>query len=172
MNLLPSITRCGSIALLALLSAFASAQQTSTPSTSSSVVIVLSTALYKTSDMQFGFIFPGASGGTVVLSTSSSRTATGSVMLPSGGTHSAAGFVVLGTPNTTFSVSYPTSITLNRAGGSASMTISSIVGSPSTGGTLSSGGSATVNVGGTLTVAANQMFGQYSGSFNVTVSYP
>ena len=171
MNSLLRITTNGLIVLFASFAAYAGAQQSSTPSTSSSVVIVLSTAIYKTSDMQFGFIFPGASGGTVVLSATGSRTSTGTVKLPSGGSSSAAGFVVFGAPNTTFSVSYPTSITLSRAGGSGSMTVSSIVGSPSAGGTLSSGGSATVNVGGTLTVAANQTFGQYSGSFNVTVSY-
>jgi len=161
-----------SIFVIALVPVFACAQRSTTLSSSSSIVIVQSTAIYKTNDMQFGLIVPGPLGGTVVLSTSGTRTKTGSILLPSGGSASAAGFALLGAPSTSFSISYPSSVTLNRVGGSDSMTVTAIVASPSSGGTLSAGGSATVKIGGTLTVSPTQTFGQYSGSFNVTVSYP
>jgi hypothetical protein len=52
------------------------------------------------------------------------------------------------------------------------MTVTNFLSNPSSGGALSSTGSAYVSVGATLDVGANQTFGAYSGSFNVTVSYP
>jgi hypothetical protein len=54
------------------------------------------------------------------------------------------------------------------------MSVSSFTRSIPTGtkGTIGTGGAASFLVGATLNVAASQVAGTYSGSFNVTVSYP
>jgi hypothetical protein len=71
---------------------------------------------------------------------------------------------------TTYSVTFPTSVPLSF--GNASMSITSIttcfVGSK---GRVPSSGTQTFQVGGTLNVAANQLSGVYSGSIPITITY-
>jgi len=157
---------------IVLLCGVASAQRSSNSSASSDIYIVQSTAIYKTADLRFGAIVPGNTAGTVTLSTAGARSAVGAIVLPSSVAYGAAGFVVLGTPATLFSLSLPSTLTLGRAGGSETMVVSSFVSNPSSGGLLSAGGSFNVFVGATLAVGAHQTFGSYTGTFNVTVSFP
>jgi len=147
------------------------ARAQSSASANASVTIVPAIALTNNTALAFGLIVAGP-GGTVTLTTSGSRTKTGTIILPSSESYSEAAFVVLGPAEETFSLSLPSSVTLGLAGGSATMTITNFTSNPSTGGSLNSGGSATVTVGGTLNVGANQTLGSYVGSFTVTVSYP
>jgi hypothetical protein len=147
------------------------AQRTSSVTPTSDIEIVQSTAIYNVGSMAFGNIVPGTTGGTVVLTTSGGTTATGSVHLIAGSSRSAATFVVFGSPLLAYSIQVPSTISLGRSGGSQSMVVSSLT-SSNTGGILGSNGSASVTVGGTLTVSASQTSGQYAGSFAVTVSFP
>jgi len=121
--------------------------------------------------MNFGNIMPGATSGTVVLSTTSNRTTTGGVTLPAQtGTVSAAIFAVNASKNWKI-ITIPTTITLTRSGGSETMTVNPVSSSPS--GTGAQGAGLTnLYIGGTLNVGANQTAGIYiSSSFTVTVNF-
>ena len=149
----------------------AHAQSSSTASATSDVRIVQGSALVNVADLRFGAIVPGASGGTVTVAPEGNRTKTGTIILPTSLSFRAAVFVMLGSPNQSFTISLPSSITLGRQGGSESMSVGTFTSSPSVASTLSSGGSVNINVGATLTVSSGQTFGQYTGSFSVTVNY-
>lgn len=76
-------------------------------------------------------------------------------------------FQVSGKAGKNYTVTLPASITLNRTGGGASMTI---VPTKHNIGTLSDpNGLDDLFIGGTLTVNANQMTGEYTGQYDVTV---
>lgn len=123
--------------------------------------------------MNFGNIAVGSQGGTVVMSTTGTRTESGDITLPAiTGSPSAASFLVQGANNYTYSITLPTSaVTITREGGSDTMTIDNFVSDPSGTGTLSGSGSETVNVGATLNVGGGQATGVYNGTFAVTVAY-
>lgn len=114
--------------------------------------------------LEFGS-FAGNGAGTVVVSEAGARTATGSVLLIPGGTIRQGTFTVTGTGNATFAVTYPGSVNLSN--GTETMALQ-VAGAAT--GTLASG-TATVNVGGTLTVAAAQAAGSYTGTYSMTVEY-
>jgi hypothetical protein len=88
--------------------------------------------------------------------------------------HNAA-YTVGGSASTTYAITLPATITVSGAG--APMIINSVVArtfssaAEGTTGTLSAGGSDTFTVGGVLPVAAAQVAGLYTGTFNVTVAY-
>jgi hypothetical protein len=122
----------------------------------------------KTANLRFGKLAGGA-GGTVVVSSAGSRTKSGGVFLSPSDTGGAASFDVTGEPNATYSITLPTSVSL--VSGSNSMSLDTFTSDLGATGTLSALGAQTMNVGGTLTVAANQAAGSYAGSFNVSVDY-
>ncbi|MHB1107159.1 MAG: DUF4402 domain-containing protein [Lutibacter sp.] len=131
-------------------------------------------SISKNTDMNFGTI-AASSGGTVVLSPSGSRTASGGVILPSfTGTVSAAQFTVSGQANYTYAITLPaTDFTLYESGvGPASMVVNAFTSTPSATGTLT-GGTETVLVGATLNVVASQAAGSYTNAtgFEVIVNY-
>ena len=144
--------------------------QTSAPSPTASVTLRTPITI---SNMNFGNITAGSTLGTVVLSTTGTRTKTGGVTLPAIiGTVSVASFLVTGDLSSTYAISLPTSYTITN--GSYSMTVNAFVSSPSGTGTLSGVGQQTLNVGATLNIGANQVGGNYTNAtgFNVTVNYP
>jgi hypothetical protein len=105
---------------------------------------------------------------------------------PLSGEHDAH-FNVTGEPDEVIQVALPSSITLKKgAGGTAAteMTVNrfqadvfnaagsaNLINDTSKQFTMPSDGSAILEVGGTLTVDPTDSFGDYTGSFNVTVSY-
>jgi hypothetical protein len=64
------------------------------------------------------------------------------------------------------------SVTLKRVGGTETMTVSNFTLQGQSKRTLAKAQSFTFRVGGTLNVAANQVEGVYTGTFDVTVQYP
>lgn len=142
---------------------------------SGSIMAQASISILKNIDMNFGTIAASSSGGTVVLSASGSRTASGGVILPSfTGTVSAAQFTVSGQANYTYAITLPaTNFTLYESGvGPASMVVTAFTSTPSATGTLL-GGTETVLVGATLNVMASQAAGSYTNAagFEVIVNY-
>ncbi len=120
-------------------------------------------------DLMFGTIAADAAGGTVVIDPATSgRTSPSLTLLP--GTYGPAAFTATGAPNQVFWISLPSG-TLYISNGMASMGVfpwtTNIAGQPR----FSAAGSASFNVGGTITVQPNQSPGFYTGVFQVTVLY-
>mgnify|MGYP002650007186 CR=1 FL=1 len=157
-------------ALLLLLGAAPAVAQTA----SSQVRVQVNRAgtLTKTQDLDFGRLIAGATAGRAVVGTNGTRTRTGGVTL-AGGTVSAARFRAQSAPNQRFTIQLPTSpVTLTRAGGGATMTVSNFTRNPGGGGPrLNAAGIRDISVGARLNVAANQPAGSYAGTFNVTVNF-
>lgn len=148
---------------------FASAASAATSATASASAEVLSTlTLTADSALNFGQIAANT-GGTVTVNADSTTAFTGTLV--STGTRAPAGFTVGGTPNANVVVTLPTSATLTRFGGTETMSIAGFNSNPPAGFQLNGTGSATFNVGGTLTVASGQVAGVYNGTFSVSVEY-
>jgi hypothetical protein len=77
-------------------------------------------------------------------------------------------FTVTGAAGIGFSITLPATATITS--GVNTMTVNAFTSTPSGTGTLVAG-TATVNVGATLNVAANQVAGSYTGTYPVTVNY-
>lgn len=130
----------------------------------------------KTNDLTFGNIIPSASAGVVTVNTAGSRTTLTNVTSPNENNISAADFEVSGTAGATFQIGVPANgvVTLTRVGGGGTaMNVKDFTFSPanSPSPTLDGTGKATVLVGATLEVGANQLAGSYTGTFTVTAAY-
>lgn len=148
-----------------------SAAHAATSATATATAEVLST-LTVTADsaLNFGQIAANT-GGTVTVNADGTVASSGSLV--STGTRAPAGFTVTGTNGASVVVSLPTTAaTLTRVSGTETMSLSGFNSNPAGAFQLSpTTGSATFNVGGTLTVASGQVAGVYSGTFDVSVEY-
>lgn len=134
-------------------------------------------SISKNTDMHFGTIATSSGGGTVLLSASGSRTASGGIILPSfTGTVSSAQFTVTGEPGYSYSITLPiTDLILYESGtGPATLIVDAFTSTPSGTGTLNlTTGTETVLVGATLNIGATQTAGSYTNAagFALTVNY-
>jgi len=152
-----------------------------------SATVITPITISKTFDFSFGSIIPGATAGTVPLSTSGVRgTPTGGTTLGNGPS-AAAVFSVSGEGASTFSVDFSSGVTLSDGAGTPhTMTLDTFVLKVGSGADQTSAysgalvsGSATLYVGGTLHVdtAANNPTGAYNTNksggtaLTVTVAY-
>jgi Domain of unknown function (DUF4402) len=163
-----------SLTLIAASSALA--QQSSTVSADATATIITPIAIAKTSDLVFGKLAVGGTGGTVAVGTNDAVTIAGashtiSQPAQSTGNPAAAVFAVTGEGAFTYSITLPAdgAVTLSD-GASHTMAVNSFVSNPSGTGALTAGAQ-TLKVGATLTVGNNQTPGNYTGSFSVTVAY-
>lgn len=148
------------------------AQFTANGSVNSSANVVRILSVASTTELSFGTFAAGGTAGTVVMSATGNRSATGGVTLVSSSGGSQGGVSLTGTPSTSYSVSFPSSVTLTAIGGTATMNLGSFTTTLTGGqGILNSGGSGSFGIGGTLSVSANQPIATYGGSFTVTLSY-
>lgn len=165
------------IALFALEAAGLGTHAVAAAATASASATVLEpVAVTTSSSLSFGR-FAAGTGGSVSISTSGVRTASGVIPSADGSTMTAAKFVVTGAA-ATYSVAHGGASSLSRSAGSATMALtkfSDVSAGNATSGMVSSGtltgGSQAIYVGGTLNVAANQPTGNYSGEISVTVEY-
>lgn len=125
--------------------------------------------------LSFGSFVAG-SGGTVAVSVNGLRTASGNVILINSGPGGASQSTVTGTAGSTYSITLPDNgVVVLSDNNSNTMAVNDFISIPSatSGSTgILSAGSQTLYIGATLIVAQNQPAGNYSGTFNVTVSYP
>ncbi|HVO51434.1 MAG TPA: DUF4402 domain-containing protein [Thermoanaerobaculia bacterium] len=121
-------------------------------------------------NLNFGTIASGAALGTVVITPAGARSVTGGVGAVTDGANAptAGVFTVTGAAGYGFAITLPVSATITS--GANNMTVNTFASTPSGTGTLTAG-TATVNVGATLNVAANQAAGAYTGTYPVTVNY-
>lgn len=154
-----------SFAILAVFGLTLGSAKAASTSGNASATIAVPISVSESSALSFGSVIRSASAGTVVINTSGTRSVTGGVTAL-GGTVSAASFAVSGEGSAAYTISF-TDGTLTGPG--TSMAVSTFTNDGS--GSLSGGGSETVNVGATLSVGANQTEGAYTGTYTVTVNY-
>ena len=159
-------------AAMAALSGGALADSVSTD-VSASATLVRTLAVSSSTGLSFGTIAPSSAVGTVVIAPDGARSATGGVTLLTANVGSAGAVNLVGSASLAYTVSMPTSVTLTAAGGGGqTMTLSALTTNLTGGaGTLGSTGNGTFNIGGTLTVAANQAVASYAGIVPVTVTW-
>lgn len=134
--------------------------------TSSAKIIAPLTATKSAANLDFGSIVPGTAG-TVVISTAATAARTPSAGINCIGTFSNVAFTVTGEASTTYSVTYPATVTLTS--GENNMVATLACSANATGNPIATG---TFYLGASLAVGATQATGSYTNTgFNVTVSY-
>lgn len=125
------------------------------------------------SRLNFGTISRSSTSGTVTVPVTGDRTSTGGVGVLVSSSFSRAAFTVTGENNSSFNISLPAngSISLTRVGNSDHMPVNDFQSSVGTTSVLSGTGTASFEVGATLTVSGDQAAGDYTGSFPITVAY-
>jgi hypothetical protein len=152
-----------SVVAVALLGSASAQAATGTGTATAKVLLPLTVT--STSDLDFGVIVPSTSAATVVVSTSGGVTCGVTTCI---GTPNAGAFGVTGTAGQIVTVAAGTGpFTVNS--GANFMGVGTLTFSAST--VTLTGGSGSFNVGGTLSVGANQAEGDYTGSYTVTVNY-
>ena len=159
-------------AILTTVGVFAQGNPTASATATASANIIQPLEIVKTADLAFGNIASGTSEGTVVIATDGARTSTGGVtLIEAGNVSNAASFDVNGLADASFTIEVPASIVIETAGGADQMTVDNFVSSLGADSVLDANGEATLQVGATLNVSAQQAAGLYSGSFDVIVAY-
>lgn len=148
-----------------------------TNSATASATVMAPIVVTKSADLSFGKFTAGA-GGSITISTSGVRTASGVVPSTADTSMAAAKFDVTGDKDATYSISHGGTTTLSRTSGPETMQLtkfSDLTAANATAGSAASGkltaGGQSIFVGGTLSVAASQAPGDYTGSVSVTVEY-
>jgi hypothetical protein len=128
-------------------------------------------SIVNTEDLDFGTMLRPTLAGTVVINpTNDARSVTGGVTA-AGGTPRAAQFFTYGGPSQNVQVNRGPLPVLSRVGGGASMNVTGLTLNGPTLRFLTAAGLLDLRVGGTLAVAANQLEGDYSGTFQIIVTY-
>ena len=158
------------VILMAISAMNVNAQNTATETAQASATIHQHLSLTKDVDLAFGGIITDTDGGTVTIAASSAGTPS-YAGLPAQltATTAAAKFTASGQDGATFDITLPTSATITN--GSESMIIDNFISSAENNSDVLSGGSTEFFVGATLNIAAGQAAGQYTGEFDVTVTY-
>lgn len=137
--------------------------------------VVTPIAILAAGNLVFGSFAPGA-GGTVTVSTSGVRSASGPILM-TGAATSAARFDITGEASSTYSITHSGSATLTSGANTMALSkfsdlsaANATAGNPLTG-TLDGAGAQSLYVGGTLAVGAAQAPGVYTGTVIATVEY-
>jgi hypothetical protein len=169
-----------SLFAMAAMAAALPAYAQTTEQVDSTVDIVRPLTLVNTADLDFGRVIPGPTPGTITMAANNVVTSGGGA-ISAGGTDPAR-FYGYGTYNRIVGIrTFSNTITINRSGGGANMTISNLtmaatpvvplqtawryfrIGAPD--------GFFSFSVGGQLNVGANQLPGIYNGTFTVELVY-
>lgn len=152
------------------------AGNTVTTAANAKVKIRKAITLTKTADLDFGgIVISGVgTGDTAVLSPANVLNAPGTngTIVGTFNTTSPAAFNVGGTKSATYAVTLPAApITLAGPGGGVTVGAFTSTSGSGTNTLSAAAGTDTLSVGGTLTVPAATVDGDYTASFNVTVAY-
>ena len=154
--------------LFALITGTTFAQDTATATSTVNAEIISPISIENGSELDFGRIIGNAAGGTVTVSTAGDRTTTNSDLLAPSTTVKAASFDVKAADTYNYSIAIPTIDLTFTGGDNMPVTFDSSLGNANVVGT---GAVQTLNVGGVLTVNADQAEGAYAGTVEVTVAY-
>lgn len=121
--------------------------------------------------LNFGTISRSSVAGTVTVTPGGQRISEGGVSVLSSSLFTAAPFSISGENNAGFILTLPDNedVKMTRTGGTEEMEVTNFT--HNSGLVLSSSGTATFSVGATLNLDADQVAGDYTGSFNVTIAY-
>jgi Domain of unknown function (DUF4402) len=176
------LLRTAAVTALGLFSlATATVAEAETAAGIAKTVVVSRLSFLNTEELEFGTLLAGPTAGIVIVSPTGARTATGGVTLV-GGLVQPARFAGRGSLNQTVLISLTASpATLQRTGGTETMTLDQLViGStptvvltttPQSFRITSPTGIFNFPIGGRLSVNANQVPGDYVGTFSVTLNY-
>jgi Domain of unknown function (DUF4402) len=143
------------------------------PKASATVGLVTPLSVVWKDDLEFGFLAAGTTAGTAVVDPNSGVLTTTGGVLGLGGNPHPAQFIGASQSANVVLIKLPNgAITLTRAGGTETMSLTSLTLQGQSKRTLAAMESFTFNVGGTLNVAANQREGFYTGTFDVQIQYP
>ena len=157
------IALIGAIAAAAMVSTGANA---ATQTATAEVDIIAAVTLTQDLGLDFGVVASSAAVGTVTLPTSSNTRAC-SASVTCVGTAQRGQFTVGGaTTGYNVGITVPASTSLTGAGAPMNLTLV-----PSITSFTSTGAAQVFNVGGTLSVGANQVAGTYLGTYNVSADY-
>jgi hypothetical protein len=166
--------------LLAGSAAFAQSSATAANVPATARIFKPITLTLSNTGLSFGDIFADATGGDVTLNPQTDARTTSGPVLATTGTANSALFTVGGKRNATYAITLPANGVVSLTGPGAAMPVKDFLASvggaapanPATGLIPNvAAGTQTFKVGGTLTLAANQVDGDYAGTFNVTVAY-
>ena len=161
--------RLAAVGAIAAASFATSAQAATTASANANAEILSSLTVVSTADLQLGQIAANT-GGTVTVNADSTVASTGALI--STGTRSPAAFDVVGSANSLILVTLPSGpVNLTRVRGTETMSLGGFNTTPNGAFQLDGAGAGNFTVGGTLTVGAAQVPGNYTGSFSVSVEY-
>lgn len=162
-NTMTNTFRAAALAATAVLGLAGSAASAATATATAKAKILKQVSVTKTSDLDYATIVSSPAASTVIVATDGTRTC--GAGLTCTGTTTAAGFGVVGTTGQVVTVTVPATVSLTS--GTNTMTSTLL----SSAATLTLTGTDKFTVGGTLAVGANQIDGNYAGTFNVTVDY-
>jgi hypothetical protein len=169
-NLLASVAIAATT--LTATSAFA-APETATATANGAVTIIRPITIGSAGSLDFGTIVRPTSGsGTVSISQAGARTVgAGLAAVGSGGSRPV--FTINGEGGQSYDLNIPASFALTSGANTLTVTLDPSLadGSHTLSGSLGGAGSATLNVGGQITVTDATSTGAYAGSFDVTVTY-
>lgn len=139
---------------------------------SGQATILTSLSVLRKGDLDFGQLIVAGAGTAVIDPVSGALTTTGPITAVGTAAHRAV-FTATGSRNSVVLIRLPKSaVTLTRVGGTETMTVSNWTLDGVTNRRFPTGSSFDFGVGGTLSVAAGQVDGTYSGTFDVTIQYP
>ena len=159
-------------ALFACVSPAAAQSVTPDQDATGRAIVLRPLTLLKVEDMDFGWLTATAAGTAIINPISGAVTTTGGVSAV-GGEPRPGWFVGAASRNTPIKIRIPNKpITLTRVGGTETMSLSAWTLDGPADRKTGPDRAFHFKIGGTLTVAANQADGLYTGTFDVEVQYP
>jgi hypothetical protein len=121
--------------------------------------------------LNFGTISRSSVAGSVTISASGERSSSGGASVLTSSLFAAAPFSISGESSAGFNLTLPDNddVLMTRTGGTEKMEVTNFT--HNSGLVLSSSGTATFSVGATLNLDADQVAGEYTGTFSVTITY-
>lgn len=123
----------------------------------------------KTTDLNFGTVIVNGAGSVSVPADAAGVAACGTNLTCQTGTSSSGRFTVSGTKNEDFLVTMPTTVSMTGPG--TAIAVALVNNTTANKAKLSNSGSYALNVGGSFSVPADQVGGDYTGTYTVAVSY-
>lgn len=158
------------VILMALNAINVNAQNTATVSdANASATIIAPIQIAQTTPLNFGVVGGSTSATNVILAHDNSRSGSATLYTGFGAAAATGIFEVQGTPEATFTITLPTSVTLTD-NNTNTMTVTAWTTNLTTP-AIELDGEVEMRVGATLNVGANQAAGTYNGTYAVTVAY-